>query len=140
MSQLAERMPTPRECIQALENEMLKMPQVEIIPRHYFIGGLCAREITIPAGTLLTGKIHLEDHLNFVSGDISVETDEGMTRLTGVQIAVPSKKGIKRAGYAHADTIWTTVHATPAKTPEEAEMLLVVDSFEKYLEVQKCLG
>lgn len=132
--------PSPRERIEALEHEMLKMPQVELSVQHYFIGGLCAREITIPAGTVLTGKIHLEDHLNFVTGDITVETDDGMTRITGNHIVLPSKKGIKRAGYAHAETIWTTVHATSALNPEEAEQLLVVDSFERYLEVQKCLG
>jgi len=129
-----------RASIEGLEHHLLQLPQITIEPKHYFIGGLCAREIVIPAGVCLTGKIHLEDHLNFVTGDISVETDEGMTRLTGVQIAVPSKKGIKRAGYTHTQTIWTTVHATSATTPEEAERLLIVGSYEKYLEVQKCLG
>ena len=129
-----------RAAIVELENQLLQLPQVEIIPRHYFMGGLYAREIIIPAGVCLTGHIHLEDHLNFVTGDISVETEEGMKRITGVQLVIPSKKGIKRAGYTHEPTIWTTVHATPATTPEEAERLLVVDSYEKFLEVHPWLS
>lgn len=124
-----------RAAICDLEQHLLTLPQVEIEARHYFMGGLYAREIVIPAGVCLTGAIHLADHLNFVTGDISVQTDTGMVRMTGIQMVVPSLKGIRRAGYTHAETIWTTVHATPATTPEEAERLLVVDSFEKYLEV-----
>lgn len=129
-----------RASICELEQHLLQLPQVEIVPRHYFMGGLYAREIVIPAGVCLTGKIHLEDHLNFVTGDISVETEEGMKRLTGVQMVIPSKKGMKRAGYTHAETIWTTVHITQATTPEEAERHLVVNSYNKFLEVTKCLG
>lgn len=125
-----------RASIVALEEEILKMPQIEFETRHYFIGGLYAREIVIPAGACLTGKIHLEDHLNFVTGDISVETEDGMKRLTGVQMVVPSKKGIKRAGFAHAETIWTTIHKTDATTPEDAEKLLVVNNYQQYLEAQ----
>lgn len=85
---------------------------VEIEPVHYFADGLYGREITIPAGTVLTGKMHKQAHLNFLMrGEITVWTDEGMKRLVGPCVVV-SQPGCKRAGYAHTDTTWITVHAS----------------------------
>ena len=62
-----------RAKIDRLEALMRSEPQVEIEPVHYFAHGLYAREITIKAGTLLTGKVHRTEHLNIVSkGRIAV--------------------------------------------------------------------
>jgi len=96
-----------------IERAMLQMPQAELSVRHYFAHGLYAREITIPAGTLLTGAVHLAEHLNIIShGDISVVTEFGSNRITAPATLV-SPPGTKRIGYAHTETIWTTVHANP---------------------------
>ena len=103
---------TIREKIARLETAMMQFEQVDIPPIHYFAKGLYAREIFIPAGTLLTGKIHKREHLNIISqGDISVMTEEGVKRISA-PFAMVSKPGIKRVGYAHEDTVWTTIHAT----------------------------
>lgn len=121
-----------RRKIVSLETEMRKEPQVEIPPQHYLAKGLYAREITIPAGTLLTGKIHLEEHLNIISkGDISVLTDDGIKRITAPATII-SKPGIKRVGYAHADTVWTTIHACELTDIAEIEEALVVDTFQEF--------
>lgn len=123
-----------RDQIVALEQEMLAMPehQIEIVPRHYFAHGLYAREITIPKGAVLTGKIHLFEHINIISkGDISVMTDDGVRRITAPATIV-SKPGIKRVGWAHEETVWTTVHACEVQDGDEAERLLVVDTFEQF--------
>jgi len=122
---LSER--TLREKLDALELEMKKCPQVEIPPRHYFAQGLYAREITIPAGTLLTGKIHRTQHLNIISqGDISVLTEQGPKRVQAPCTLV-SPPGTKRVGYAHSDTVWTTIHANPTEETdvEVLESLLI---------------
>jgi hypothetical protein len=55
---------------------------------------------------------HRTEHLCIVSGDINVTTDEGVQRIRNLQLVISSKPGAKRAGYAHEDTVWTTVHAT----------------------------
>lgn len=102
-----------RQKIVQLESEMLKLPQADIKTTHHFAPGLYAREIFIPAGTTLTGKIHRTDHINCVSqGEITVLTDEGMKRLKAPCTFVASA-GTKRAGFAHEDTVWTTYHANP---------------------------
>jgi hypothetical protein len=109
-----------------------KLYEVKIEPVHYFAGGLYAREITIPKGTCLTGKIHLFEHLNIISkGDISVMTDEGIKRIVAPATIV-SKPGIKRVGYAHEDTVWTTILVCTETDPDKAEAMLVVETFEQF--------
>lgn len=122
-----------REKINSLEKEMLKQEQVEIIPVHQFAEGLYAREITIPKGTLLTGKIHRTEHINIISkGDISVLTEDGVKRIKA-PCTIISKPGTKRVGYAHEDTVWTTIHATNETDVEKIEAQLIANSHEEYL-------
>lgn len=121
-----------RQKIVSLESEMRKHEQIEIRPKHYLAHGLYAREILIPKGTLLTGKIHLSEHLNIISqGDISVATDDGIKRIKAPATII-SKPGIKRVGFAHEDTVWTTIHACDEADIEKIEEMLVVDTFEEF--------
>lgn len=104
---------TMRERVLRLEEELLKYPALEEQVTHHFSPGVYVRELFIPKGAMLTGKIHREAHLNIVTrGDISVLTEHGVKRVTG-PCTLMSSPGIKRAGYAHEDTIWMTVHANP---------------------------
>lgn len=130
-----------REQILALEDVMRKYEQLKIEPVHYFYAGGYAREITIPGGTLLTGKEHKTEHLNILSkGSITVWTEDGMKRLTAPFTFV-SRPGTKRVGLAHEDTVWTTVHANPddLRDPEQLEELLILNP-NNQLEGAKCLG
>lgn len=121
-----------RRKILSLESEMRKCEQFTIVPKHYLAHGLYAREITIPKGTLLTGKIHLAEHLNVVAkGDISVLTEDGIKRIVAPAVIV-SQPGIKRVGFAHEETVWITFHACEQTDIEKIEELLVVDSFEEF--------
>lgn len=91
---------------------MLRMEQLPIETHHHFAPGQYAREIVIPAGTLLTGKKHKTEHLNVVSkGEITVWTEDGMRRIKAPFTFV-SKPGTKRVGLAHEETVWITIHAT----------------------------
>lgn len=87
--------------------------------KHYFTPvdekyGCCtyAREMLIPKGTLIIGKIHRHQHLNFISkGRVTVFTEFGEKKLEGPCTFI-SEVGLKRAVYAEEDTLWTTVHLT----------------------------
>lgn len=97
-----------RDSIQSLEDELKAMPQVEIPVVHWYSGGIYAREITIPAGVLLTGRIYKDDHFDvMVYGDVTVTTDDGRKRLTGFNLS-KGNQGKKRAGYTHKETRWIT--------------------------------
>jgi len=109
---------------------MLDQPQVEIEPTHYFADGIYAREIVIPAGTLLTGKIHRTRHLNIVSkGKIAVVTEDGQ-KIIEAPCTFVAEAGTKRVGFALEDTVWTTIHASQETDLEKLETELIAPSFE----------
>jgi hypothetical protein len=104
--------PVTREMVVALEKEIQKLPQVDCPVRHYFAQGMYAREMTIPAGVVVTGAVHRHEHLCTISkGRISVSTDEGI-KVLFAPCTIVSKAGAKRVGYAIEETVWTTYHAT----------------------------
>ncbi len=141
----ADEMKTPaemRDKIVALEAAMMAMPaakpgefgRIEIKTTHHFGPGIYMREIYIPKGTTLTGKIHKTEHLNILSqGDLSVETEGGVKRLKASTVIL-SQPGIKRVGYAHEDSVWITVHKNTdeSRDVDMIEERLVVDTFEEF--------
>lgn len=103
-------MPDP-ESVRRLEAFLVQLPQTDLRTQHLIHAGLYARTVLIPAGTVLTGALTNHDNVCVLCGDITVTTDEGPKRLTGFHV-LPAKAGAKRAGIAHADTWWVTLHAT----------------------------
>jgi len=115
-----------------LEDELRKYPQLPEEVKHHFSPGIYARELFIPKGAILTGKIHRAAHLNFlVKGDISVLTEHGVKRLIA-PCAITSGAGIKRAGYAHEDSIWIAVHPNPddERDLEKLEARYIAPTFD----------
>jgi hypothetical protein len=128
-----------RDKVSIIEEEMRKHEQVDIPIRHLFSPGVYAREIKIPAGTLLTGRIHKYTQLNILSGgEISVLTEDGMKRVCA-PFTVVSPPGTKRIAYAHSDCTWTTILATDETDPEKMEELFTVGTEQEYLEYAKQL-
>lgn len=107
-----------------LEGEILKMDQVPCPTKHYFSPGLYAREMFIPAGTVLTGATHRVAHLAVFVGDISVWEAGKVKRLTGHHTFI-SEPGAKRVGYAHADTYCTGFFPTEKTDVAELERELI---------------
>ena len=115
-----------REQIERLEALILQCPQTDLKTTHHFSPGLYAREMFIPAGTVLTGAVHKTEHMALFVGDITVWTEHGMQRITGHQTFV-SKAGAKRVGYAHADT-WCTGFFVTDETDIDALEAALVES------------
>lgn len=131
-AQVAVRTPsTPaRQAIKDLEGAIKELPQTDCPLAHMFARGLYSRTILIKAGTVLTGAVHKYSHFSVVTaGEVTVVTEEGRRLIKAPWMEV-SPAGVKRAMYAHQDTLWTTFHHTQAKTPEEAEADLVVADFD----------
>ena len=83
--------------------------------------GLYTRKLFIPAGTLLAGRVHKTACMNIVAaGDITVLTEFGLRRLTA-GFTGTSPPGIRKIGYANADTIFINVFRTDARSVEEVE-------------------
>lgn len=116
---------------------------VEIPVNNYFGGGVYAREIVIPAETILTGQIHKKENLNLLSsGVIHVSTENGVQRLVGPTWIV-SPPGTKRIAYTETEVRWVTFHATEERDLEKIEQLFIAKTeaeFVAYVEEQKRLG
>lgn len=115
-----------------LEGAILRdFEQVEFDTRHYFAHGTYTREVRVPAGFVITGKIHRHSCINIVSkGKIKVVTDEGDYEIEAPHTFV-SGPGVKKAAYTLEDTIWINVH--PWDGEEDLDMIektVIVPSYE----------
>ena len=99
--------------------------------KHIFADGLYIREITMPANTFLTSKIHKTTHPYFVlSGDVSVITEDGTVRIKAPYSGI-TQAGTKRALYTHEETVWATVHKTNETDLKKIEAEVIAEDFSE---------
>jgi hypothetical protein len=100
--------------VRALEKELLKMPQADIVTEHVFLEGSYERKITIPPWTVLTGAEHKSDyHVRLEKGTIAVNTEDGVKVLTA-PCEFPAKAGMQRAGRVFEDeVVWVDIYDNP---------------------------
>lgn len=97
------------ERIEVMEHHMLQCEQVEIPVREWFVNGMYAREVVVPAGTLVTGRVHKRAHLLVMSeGDALIATPQGVVRMKG-PMTMEGLPGRKIAGYAFTDVRWLSI-------------------------------
>lgn len=128
-----------REAIINLENTMKEHPDsfvgdTPLCPlEHSFSDGIYVRQISIPQGMMIVGKLHKHAHPNFLlKGEVMVVTEEGESYLQA-PCSMISKAGTKRALYAITDLVWTTIHHNPTNTQdlEELEKIVIAGSFKE---------
>jgi len=84
-------------------------PSTETVTHHH-ADRLYGREMFIPAGSLIVGKIHRYPCVNIIaSGKIKVVSEWGDEVFVGPHVFV-SLPGAKRAVLALTDVVWVTVH------------------------------
>lgn len=111
-------------------NGALVEPEMPL--KHYFTDGAYARELTMPKGAMVVGKIHKHAHLNFITkGKVAVVTEFGKEVYTAPYTFI-SQPGTKRVVYILEDTVWTTVHVTTETDLEKIEDYVIAKSFEEY--------
>ena len=94
--------------------EEARMPPEDCPVIHTFGGGMYVREVFIPAGTMLTGKLHRHEHPNFLmEGKVSMITEDGGVIVMEGPQSLMSPIGCKRALFVHTPTWWITVHLNP---------------------------
>lgn len=128
-----------RDRIVAFEEHILQGEQIEIPVTQYFCNRTYCREITIPAGVILTGKIHKHPCLSVVlTGKMEVITDEG-PKVIEAPLVYESPAGVKRAGRALEECRWLTIHPYDGEPQDEQAMaeLLTVDTYEQLDQFQQ---
>jgi len=131
-----------RKQIAALEEFALKQPQLAIEITHHFSKSVYAREMFMPAGSIVIGKIHRHKNLNIISqGDVSFISVDGVMRVSAPFTFVASP-GVKRVIRAHKDTIWTTIHGTGLTDLAEIEKEFIANDYSEIAEDEgdKCRG
>jgi len=117
--------------------------QIDIPINHHFSNAVYAREMQMPQGALIVGKIHKKENLNILSkGEVSVLSIDGLVRVKAPYTFVGSP-GAKRVIYAHEDVVWTTIHGTAETDLEKIENEFIAKTYEELpLEVKEklCLG
>lgn len=126
-----------RKRIFDLENVMAKIPGAtfgdspEMPLKHSFAEGVYVREIFIPKGHVLTGKIHKHSHPNFLmSGEVIVVTEERGREHLKAPLSMISAPGTKRAVIALEDTVWITVHVTNETDLEKIEDYVIAKTYD----------
>jgi hypothetical protein len=108
------------EKVRVVQNEMLKMPQVDLPVHHTLHGGMYSRSLVIPAGVAIAGAFILVPTMLIVSGNVTVYANDQEYEIDGYQVLVASA-GRKQLFVAHSDTNMTMLFATTATNVEDAE-------------------
>lgn len=126
--------PISREQVFALEDAMRReLDPVEMPVTNYFAKSTYGREITIPAGTVLTGKIHKYSSLNvLLSGELLVLTEHGPKRVSAPYVEV-SPPGTKRAAFAVTEARWLTIHGTDKTDVAAIEHEFIAQTEQEFL-------
>jgi hypothetical protein len=121
-----------------LEVSMLEnFEPVHCLTTHRFTDGMYIREIFMPAGSLITSKIHNTEHPYIVSYGktaVSIDGDE-WNEITAPYTGI-TQPGTRRVLYIIEDCIWTTFHRIDGMKSEynnlsEEEIEKIVEGIEE---------
>jgi len=93
---------------------------------HRFTPHLYSREIFMPAGSVLTSRVHRTEHQFVVSqGALWVYSDNDGPQRIEAPYAGITKPGTRRLLVIEEDTVWTTFHATELTDVEQIERTIL---------------
>lgn len=128
-----------RAGILTLEDRLKEMEQLDCPVKHHFSDDSYAREILLPAGSLVVGKIHRHSHVNVISqGECYVLTEEGVKHFTAPYTFI-SQPETKRVVYSVTDVVWTTIHVTKEKELAKIEDYVISPTYND-LDLNLLLG
>ena len=125
---------TTREKVLLAEAFLKEQPQLDLKVVHHFSKDVYARELHIPADTILTGEIHKFENLNILSkGRMQVLTENGVQEVEA-PFTIVSPAGTKRIAYTLTDCIWTTIHGTNETDVDIIKNTFIAKSEKEWLD------
>lgn len=134
--------------IKGLVSYMETLPQLDAPVKHHFSKGVYAREIFMPKGMLIVGKIHKTRHLNIISqGRCTVKTTARKLTIQA-PFTFESVEGEQKVVYMHEDVVWTTIHLTNETDLAKIEEECIANEYDESIINElvssfggvKCLG
>lgn len=103
-----------KEQIENLQDELLKMPQADIVTLHNFLPGIYERTIIVPPWCVLTGAAHKTPYkVRLEQGIIAVNADKTVKILTA-PYEFEANAGEQRVGRVFdEEVIWTDIYENP---------------------------
>jgi hypothetical protein len=115
----------------ALQEQLLKLPQADIVTLHSFRAGFYERTIVIPPWTVLTGAEHKTAYqVRIDKGTIAVNVEDGSVKIMSAPAVFGAEIGIQRALHSfEEEVIWTDIYANPdnCRDIEELERRLIYE-------------
>jgi len=104
---------------------------------HYFAPGVYVREMRLPKGHIVVGKLHKHTHLNVITkGKVRVITEEGLEELCAPFVWT-AKAGTKRVLLALEDLVWLNVMPTETMDLAEIEESAIAQSYSDLLRIEE---
>ena len=126
-----------RGLINAAENVLEEHKTEPVQHVNHFADGLYARELTMPAGLILTSKIHKTNHFAFIlKGKAEVIDENSGAELIEAPCMIKTLAGTKRILRILEECTWVTVHATEETDVDIIEEQIISKNHLNTLEVQ----
>ena len=124
------------QAIDQCEVAMAAMPRIECPVVHRFTPGLYIREILMPAGALISSKIHKTQHPYFITeGEVSVWSEGQVNRLQAPYTGI-TMPGTRRLLFCHTAVRWITCHVTDSKDVEEIERQIIESHQNPFMDIE----
>lgn len=109
--------------------------QADFVPldpeiKHHFAKGVYAREMFLPKGGLVVGKIHRYDHFSIIKQGEAMVADEDGSWIAKAPDFFKSKAGVKRVIGAIEDLVWITIHVTNETDLTRIEQEVIAETYE----------
>lgn len=127
-----------QKAIYDLEDAIRELPEeqhldIDSMTQHFFGPGVYVRQFFLPAGCVVTGKIHKTQHLTIIAQGVCAFAASEDAELFAAPHVFLNTIGDKRAVYAIEDTIIMTVHATEETDVKKLEETLVTEDPSEFL-------
>lgn len=114
------------EQIALIIEHMKGMEQTECPVTHRFAPGVYLREISMPADTIVIGKVHKTRHFNvLIRGACLIVHADGRREELRAPMTFVSDEYISKVLYITEDMVWQTIHPTSETDPGKLESELI---------------
>jgi|SRR3974390_2245494 len=108
---------------------MTEIPLDQLDVQHHFSSGVYAKQIQIPAGSVIVSHRHHFDHLSILAvGEALIETSDGTHILANGPFVVMIRAGVHHAVKAKTDCTWFCIHAVFGVDPKYIDESLIMSA------------
>jgi quercetin dioxygenase-like cupin family protein len=101
---------------------------------HHFAPGIYAREMRVPAGAVITSKVHKFENLSILSkGRMALYMEDGTVREVSAGFHIVAPPGTRRVAFVLEDAVWTCMHNTDERDLQQIEAHFIAQSVDEYL-------